>query len=185
MLVVNLFGAPCAGKSTAAAYIFSMLKMKGVNAELITEYAKDKVYEENHEVFKRDNHIYLLGKQFYKMNRCRDKVDVLVTDSPLPLQIMYNKSEILGEDFNKVVMNCFNSFNNISFLLKRVHEYKTDGRIHTEEESDAIYESLKDLCSTFECSEIDGNMTSYNRIIDKVEYELGICNMNMVMLSSN
>ena len=36
-LVVNLFGAPCAGKSTAAAYIFSQLKMKGINCELATE----------------------------------------------------------------------------------------------------------------------------------------------------
>ena len=42
-LVVNLFGVPGAGKSTGAAYIFSQLKMAGVNAELITEFAKDKV----------------------------------------------------------------------------------------------------------------------------------------------
>ena len=41
MLVINLFGAPGAGKSTGAAYIFSLLKMYGINAELITEYAKD------------------------------------------------------------------------------------------------------------------------------------------------
>lgn len=36
-LVVNLFGVPSAGKST----------MTGVNAEPITEFAKDKVWEEN------------------------------------------------------------------------------------------------------------------------------------------
>lgn len=46
-LVVNLFGVPGAGKSTGAAYIFSQLKMAGINAELITEFAKDKVWEEN------------------------------------------------------------------------------------------------------------------------------------------
>ena len=45
MLVVNLFGAPGAGKSTGAAYIFSQLKMAGINAELVTEFAKDKVWE--------------------------------------------------------------------------------------------------------------------------------------------
>ena len=38
-LVVNLFGAPGAGKSTAAAYIFSMLKFANINAELVTEFA--------------------------------------------------------------------------------------------------------------------------------------------------
>jgi len=47
MLVVNLFGAPGAGKSTGAAYIFSQLKMAGINAELVTEFAKDKVWEES------------------------------------------------------------------------------------------------------------------------------------------
>lgn len=44
-LLVTLSGAPGAGKSTGAAYIFAMLKMQGINAELVTEYAKDKVWE--------------------------------------------------------------------------------------------------------------------------------------------
>ena len=52
MIVVNLFGAPGAGKSTGAAYIFAKLKMAGINAELVTEFAKDKVWEEYAEVFK-------------------------------------------------------------------------------------------------------------------------------------
>ena len=43
-LVVNLYGAPGSGKSTGAAYIFAKLKMLGVNCELITEFAKDKVW---------------------------------------------------------------------------------------------------------------------------------------------
>lgn len=51
MIVVNLFGAPGAGKSTGAARIFSNLKMAGINAELVTEFAKDKVWEENKAVF--------------------------------------------------------------------------------------------------------------------------------------
>lgn len=51
MLVVNLFGTPGAGKSTGVAYIFSNLKMRGINAELVTEFAKDMVWEDNKEVF--------------------------------------------------------------------------------------------------------------------------------------
>lgn len=46
MLTVNLYGAPGAGKSTGAAYIFSQLKMRGVNAELVTEFANDPVLGE-------------------------------------------------------------------------------------------------------------------------------------------
>jgi len=78
--------------------------MNGVNAELVTEFAKDKVWEENSEVFKPNNQIYLLGKQFYRMSRCKDKVNVIVTDSPLPLSILYNKSTVLSQSFNDVVM---------------------------------------------------------------------------------
>jgi len=51
MIVVNLFGAPGAGKSTGAAYIFAMLKLMDLNVELITEFAKDKVYEETKKVW--------------------------------------------------------------------------------------------------------------------------------------
>ena len=51
-LVVNLFAGPGAGKSTGAAYIFSMLKMAGIDTEYVNEYAKDKVWEDNKEVFK-------------------------------------------------------------------------------------------------------------------------------------
>ena len=42
-LIMNLYGGPGSGKSTGAAYIFSMLKMVGVDAEYVTEFAKDKV----------------------------------------------------------------------------------------------------------------------------------------------
>lgn len=41
-LVINLFGAPGAGKSTGAAIVFAELKKRGVNAELVTEFTKDK-----------------------------------------------------------------------------------------------------------------------------------------------
>ena len=51
-IVVNLFAGPGAGKSTGAAYIFSMLKMAGIDTEYVNEYAKDKVWEDNKEVFK-------------------------------------------------------------------------------------------------------------------------------------
>lgn len=62
-IIVNLYGAPGSGKSTGAAYIFASLKMMGVNAELVTEYAKDKVWEETREVF--NNQAYIFGKPLF------------------------------------------------------------------------------------------------------------------------
>lgn len=170
MIVVNLFGVPSAGKSTGAAYIFSKIKMAGINAELITEFAKDKVWEENSEVFKPDNQCYLFGKQFYRMSRCRDKVDVIVTDSPLPLSIFYNKSKVLGEDFNKTIMNCFNSFDNISYLLLRDKPYNPNGRLQTEAESDVLKEPLVNLLQSrnIKYKTVKGNVREYDKIADYV-----------------
>lgn len=156
------------GKSTGSAYIFSRLKLAGINAELITEFAKDKVWEENTEVFKPDNQCYLFGKQFYKMSRCRDKVDVIITDSPLPLSIFYNKSETLGEEFNKTVMNCFNSFDNVSYLLLRDKPYNSKGRLQTEAESNALKEPLINLLKSRNINHyiVRGNIEEYNKIAD-------------------
>ena len=73
MLIVNLYGAPGAGKSTGAAYVFSQLKMHGINAELVTEFAKDKVWEESKAVFQ--NQAYIFGKQYFRISRVQGKVD--------------------------------------------------------------------------------------------------------------
>ena len=115
MIVVNLFGVPGAGKSTGAAYVFSKLKMQGINAELVTEFAKDMVWENNNKVLM--NQEYIFGSQSYRLSRCKDKVDVIVTDCPLFLTAFYNKSSVLGNEFNKVVLNVFNTYNNVNYLI--------------------------------------------------------------------
>ncbi len=44
-LVVNLLGGPGSGKSTTAADVFARLKWQDINCELVTEFAKDLVWE--------------------------------------------------------------------------------------------------------------------------------------------
>ena len=168
MYVVNLFAPPGAGKSTGAAYIFAKLKMAGVNAELITEFAKDKVWEENKEAIK--NQAYLFGKQYYRMSRCKNKVDVLVTDSPLLLSILYNNDGTLGEEFNKLVSNVFKSFNNLNYWLKRIKPYNPKGRLQTEEESLALVPKLKQILAdeNIRCKEFRGIEEDYDKIVDHV-----------------
>lgn len=167
MLVINLFGTPGAGKSTGAAYVFSQLKMQGINAELITEFAKDKVWENNEEVFK--NQAYLFGKQSYKISRCKDKVECIITDSPLPLSIFYNNDEVLGEDFNKTVLNVFNSYDNLNYLLTRTKPYNPAGRHQTEEESDQLKAPMLSLLNdrNIPYTEITGDVDGYQKVIDE------------------
>lgn len=168
MIIVNLFGAPGAGKSTGAAYIFSKLKMEGVNTELVTEFAKDKVWEENKEVF--NNQAYIFGKQYFKISRCANKVDVIITDSPLLLSAFYNDSDTLGEEFNQVVAKVFGSYDSINYLVERNKPYNPKGRLQTEQESNAIAEQMKDLLSKYgvEYTITKGCIDNYDKIVEEI-----------------
>lgn len=165
-LVVNLFGAPGAGKSTAAAYIFALLKMAGINAELVTEFAKDVVWEEAKEPF--NTQAYIFGQQYFRQNRCNGKVDVIVTDSPLLLSVIYNRHPDAG--FTIHVFNSFNTFENRNYYLNRTHQFDESGRIHSEEESDTIANKIKFLLRNYSVPyiEVDSTEESYRNIANEI-----------------
>ena len=165
-IVVNLFAGPGAGKSTAAAYIFSQLKMRGVNCELITEFAKDKTWEKNYSALRCQE--YVFGKQSYKMDRCRDQVDVIITDSPLPLGIFYNQNPVLGRHYESLVMDVFNTYDNLNFFINRKKPYNPIGRNQTEEEAKEIDERIKTFCQQHDISYLikDGTELGYIDIVD-------------------
>lgn len=87
-IILNLFSGPGAGKSTMAADIFAKLKRAGVNSELASEYAKDKVWEKSLSIL--ENQIYVFGKQHHRLFRLKSQVDVIVTDSPILLSAIYD-----------------------------------------------------------------------------------------------
>lgn len=143
MLIVNLFGAPGAGKSTGAAYVFAKLKMAGVNAELVTEFAKDKVWDGGEAAF--ENQAYIFGEQYYRISRLRGRVDVVVTDSPLLLSPLYNKETAFDEELDALVTKVANSYTSFNAFIDRSKPYNPAGRLHTEAESDAISQTLIDF----------------------------------------
>lgn len=175
-LVINLFGAPGAGKSTGAAIVFAELKKRGVNAELVTEFAKDKTWENNAMALGCQE--YIFGKQSYRLARCRADVDVIVTDSPLPLSLLYAADPALTMDnaFQKVVMNVFNSYNNLNYYVHRVKPYNPKGRNQTEAESDALVEPLFKLIvdNSINVKAIHGDDAGYAEVVNEVAEWLGI-----------
>lgn len=136
-IVVNFLGGSGLGKSTMSASLFAHLKKQGVDCELITEYAKDKCWEESAKVL--DNQPYVFGKQFHRLQRVADKVECCVTDSPLILSILYNKE---FPSLNPLVIECFNKFRNINILLKRTVGYNENGRLQTYEEASEMDRKL-------------------------------------------
>lgn len=156
-IVINLTGAPGAGKSTLAALVFSKLKMKNISCELVSEFAKDLVWDNS--MNKLNDQLYVFSEQFHRVWRLKDKVNVVITDSPMILSIYYNCMQDIdnrfSSEFDDLVLSCHNKFNNLNFFIKRDHAFETNGRRHSEEESNEIEQRL---------------MTIYNKL--EIPYEI-------------
>lgn len=167
-VVINLTGAPGAGKSTGAAKLFYELKTLGINCELVSEFAKDKTWEHNATALNCQE--YIFGKQSYRLKRCRDEVDVIITDSPLPLTIIYTQDEFIKKPLTDLVMAIYNSYDNINFFINRVKPYNPKGRNQTAEESDALSAEIKNLYQQLNIpyTEINGDEAGYEAAIAKI-----------------
>lgn len=139
--IINLFGGPGTGKSTIAALVFGELKKKGYEIELVTEYAKDKVWEESYKTL--ENQIYVFGKQLHRIWRIKNKVNFIITDSPILLSIIYDKEK--NDNLKKLVLDVHNNFNNINILIKRDTIYNPNGRFQNEIEAKLIDKQIMNL----------------------------------------
>lgn len=144
-LIINLIGGPGCGKSTSASGIFYELKKHGINCELSLEFAKDKVWEESYKVL--DDQFYVFGKQYHKLFRLKNKVDVVITDSPLVISMHYNKAS--SKYFNNLVVEQYNTFNNLLFFINRGNTYQSEGRLQTLEESKRIDVDIKNILDKY------------------------------------
>ena len=176
-LVVNLYGAPGSGKSTGAAYVFSQLKLRNINCELITEYAKEKVWEGAEAVLQHQ--LYVFAKQQFRMARCKDKVDVLVTDSPLLLSAYYDmcNSEPVTGEFRKLVLDINDTYNNLNCFVCRQKPYQPTGRLQTEEEALSMVDDLRRFLLEVgvQCLfTIPGTQEGYDTVVDRALKILGM-----------
>lgn len=128
--VVNLFAGPGSGKSSLAAGIFYELKSKGITCELALEFVKDLVWEERHKAI--NNQIYIFAKQHHRITRLLGEVDVIITDSPLLLSLVYASNETALAELARVEHNKLLTFN---CFIKRNKDYNPKGRMHTFDEA--------------------------------------------------
>ena len=164
----NLFGSPGSGKSTMAALVFSRLKMLNINCELVTEFAKDKTWEKNFSAL--SNQVYVFAKQYFRMDRCADQVDVIITDSPLALSPYYNKDPDIHKPLCELAVRIANKFNNLNYFIKRVKKYNPIGRNQTEAESDKIAIDLKNMLKDYDIpyTEVNGDLMSADIIVNDI-----------------
>lgn len=163
-IVVNLYGGPGCGKSTTAALVFGELKKKGINCEMALEYAKDKVWEESLKTL--DDQIYIFGKQLHKLWRLKDKVDVIITDSPLLMSMLYDKEK--SELFKALIFEQYKNFDNLDFFITRSTIYERVGRIQSEEEAEVLDGKLLDIIRKYSAFDVVDKDNAVKIICDNV-----------------
>jgi nicotinamide riboside kinase len=150
MKVINLFGGPCTGKSTVASGLFWRMKMQGRNVALVQEYAQEAIWEQRQNLL--DDQIYIFAKQQRRLNRLQGHgLDWVITDSPLPLSVVYLKPHVLSDNFHKLVQEVWEKYDNRNFLLTRKWEYNPVGRNQKlSEEADEFHDKVTGLLSQWE-----------------------------------
>lgn len=137
-LVVNLYGGPGTGKSTEAARLFAQLKDRNINCELAHEYAKEEVWCGNPLNFQPR----IISEQLWRVHRLLGKVEVVITDSPILLGLIYGDGVgYARRPFEDFIVDTHAEWNTCNIFLGRdsdYHQYNPHGRTQTETEAKVV-----------------------------------------------
>ncbi len=148
-IVICLYGGPGAGKSTAAAYLFYLLKTQGANVELVREYVKEWVWTARK--FSTYDQIYFLGKQTRQESLLFGKVDWIVTDSPVMMNLYYAQKYcplVISEGVRAATLAYYkqsedDGHKHIHIFLNRSKPYLSYGMFQSEDVAKEIDDDVK------------------------------------------
>lgn len=149
MKVINIYGGPGCGKSVVASELFSKMKKRNYKVELVTEFAKELVYQ--HRI--NYDQLIILGEQYRRIQDLAKTVDYIITDSPVLLSAVYcaYNNNFNTPEFKQVCYQAYSNFDSIDILLEKDFEYfEESGRIHNEAESVFLQQSIKDVLEHFD-----------------------------------
>ncbi len=134
-LVVNFYAGPGCGKTTAALELTAALKKAGYNVEYISEFAKDLVLENKVDLLKDQQ--YVTDGQYHRLDRIRNTTDIIVTDSPVLLGLVYGEMNGISEEYAQQIRSYYDSFDNFDMLMVRNRNagFQQEGRVHDEKQS--------------------------------------------------
>lgn len=171
--VINLFAGPGAGKSTTRAALFAELKYRGIRVEEVTEYAKDLTWDEHGSLL--SDQLMILANQNRKLERLRNKVDLVISDSPILLGINYRVPGYLPSYFEKLVWELWETYDNYNYFINRTKKYNSYGRTQTEEEAKKLDCLIMDLLISSQdkhsthFSSVNGDRFAIQIIADDIE----------------
>lgn len=119
IIVVNLLGSNEAEKAIMARQMSSQLKKKGHNCCFI----RNRRYLTSDENFKIIvDKLCLMGNESYRAEKDKNRVDVVITDSPMLLSVfhgcLYGKVGYTFDELQRLSEYCKSNFYNLNFFIK-------------------------------------------------------------------
>ena len=147
---INIFGGPGVGKSTTAAAIFVEMKKRAMNVELVTEVAKDFVWEDRATTLTIQPYITI--KQFRNLVRLKGKVDYVITDAPILMGCVYadKYAPNLPASYKQFIVDLHKQEldPSVNIVLRRVFDYDSNGRYQNEDEAHQIDRDMQSMLDT-------------------------------------
>lgn len=159
--IINLFGGPSSGKSTITSGLFYELKRRNISCDNPYEFPKQVAWEDNQSQI--TDQLYIFANQHRGIVRSYGKVDYIILDSPILLSLAYKDgydngypASLYGENFNTMVLDVFNKYENINIFLDRPDDFEDNGRFQNKEQSLSFDKKIKGI--------LDDNKISYRTL---------------------
>jgi thymidylate kinase len=134
---ICLYAGPGVGKSRLSAWLYSALKDKNYNIELVREEIKLAAYQKKKP--KGFEPLEYFTKQLRQEEQWLESgVDLIITDCPIALNTAYAKisKSVLYESFDKITQIFDNQYSGLHIILDRDHNrYVQNGRYQTHSEA--------------------------------------------------
>jgi hypothetical protein len=146
--VVNLIGGPGCDKSLITSAIILFLKLHNKTVEVIPDFAKSLVWQQNFQVLK--NQYYIAQRQFEMLSLFDGQVQYLITECSLPQVLYYNENYLdnicdIGKTRTQI-LDWYGQFNNTNILVERGdRNYVRTGRFQDEEGARKIDRGMREL----------------------------------------
>ncbi len=146
--VINVIGGPGCDKSVITSAIVLYLKLREKSVEVIPDFAKSLVWQQNFEVLK--NQYFIAQRQFEMLSLLDGQIQFLITECALPQVLFYNENYLDNIcDIAKTrtqILEWYNQHNNINILVTRgERKYIHTGRFQDEDQARAIDRGLVEL----------------------------------------
>jgi hypothetical protein len=146
--VINIIGGPGCDKSLITSAIIVFLKLREKTIEVIPDFAKSLVWQQNFEVLK--NQYFIAQRQFEMLSLLDGQVQFLITECSLPQVLYYNENYLDNicdiDKTRRQILEWYNQCNNINVFVERGdRKYTRTGRFQDEEQARAIDRGMLEL----------------------------------------